>query len=486
MKDKIFEIIISGFLSLTLILGICNLAYADTFNIGVSSSWDGIVEGSPGQTLDLSLQLANQSLTSNNDASNFTSKIHLIPTDVDPTKYANLPENQKLQVEASKWVQFDKNDVVLNVGDKASVGVKVAIPSNSAYGEYSTLITVNTSPYNTKSSTVNVNINTKITVRLVIEVVNAATKTNGLVESSKIVGMKITDDLTPTSIGDILEGILIPNDNWVQNFKDLFTKVYKFTSEKNGITYSTIDIPDIKKVPLSAVKTDDTKKLNNSNYIYIPKELTGTTKIDGLSINGNQIDVTSGSNKFSIVTPNPETATDIFSQVNALLPDINKLELNADNNNSIQFQYLLDNVEVYSVKQEKPPILYVKYSIQNTGTKTIIPKGVLAIMSGGKIIQESQYSSTIIEPGKTKDIIAEINYASLGTGQGTYILRSVIKPSSSSQDITMNLDLNFTHLRNLIIISVIAIILLTILTLLFLVFMKKKKTKNYLTFKEKG
>ncbi|MDD3224605.1 MAG: hypothetical protein PHX70_07870 [Clostridium sp.] len=478
IKKFIFVLITSA----TLIFSFINPieAKADTLKIGAAPMvfYGDKSKMQKGQIKEFTLKVANTSEFAKSQGqtgiNNFTYKVHINPTERNSNKYNNIPEDQKTLVMASKWVTIENNDFILKPGTEETIKFLVKVPEKANIGEYLAVLNVEEAPNNKNNKkNVNININSALQVPLFIDVEDAHNK---LRSNYKIQGFSVSDSLKSTSLLKTLEGLMPFTHNWINNWEDLSSKPYKFSFSFLGKQHIIYDIPKINKSYLGDLITNDKSKLSNTRYIYANEDLPKSDLLERIEFQANKlilIDATNGKS-YVLTTPSAEFCDNIKNQINQFATTLNTKPTIGS---------ILDNVMLYSSKEETQNILYLNYKIKNTGNKTIVPNGTILIKNGNAVIETLPYSSSVIMPGKTKNIIGELDYSqdSFSSGNNTFHIQSTILPFTNAKSIQENNSIELLHIRIYIYIGFVVLILLILLliTLGIRRFLKKRvTTKN--------
>lgn len=453
---------------------------ADTLKIGAApmifSGNNSKIE--KGQTKEFEIKITNQSQFSKSQGqtgiNNFTYKVHLQPTERDLNKYNNISNNDKKLVMSSKWVNIENNDFLLKPGEIQTVKFTVKVPEEANIGEYLTVLNIEEIPNNEDKSKLNVNISSALTVPLFIDVADPVTKSTGLKEGYKIEGFNVTDSLESTSMSKTIEGLIPFTHNWISNWNDFISKPYKFTFNLGGKEHIIYDIPKVNKSYLNELITNDKSKLSDKKYVYVNGNLNGSDTVERVDFNKNTIILYDSSNgkTYNVVTPSEDICQDIKNQM---------LKFTSTLDTKPTIDLLLGNVSLYSSKNATKDFLYLNYKIKNTGTETIVPKGNLLVKNDNTVIDNIQYSSTVIMPGETKDLIGQLDYSqdNFTAGNNNYDIQSAIMPYNAAKTIYKNNTIKLVHVRIFIYIFFALILLLIIFLIVFSIrrFIIKRKTK---------
>ena len=480
MNKNVRKSIFALITSLTLVIPFISIPInvnADTLKIGAAPMVFTDEKIEKGQTRQFEIKIANTSefakSLGQSGIDNYTYKVHIEPTEKDLSKYNNISEEQKNLVMASKWVSVENNDFILKPGDMQTVKFLVKVPEKANIGEYLTVLNIEEVPNNINKSNINVNVSSVLQVPLFIDVADPSTKSTGLKENYKIEGFSVSDSLEQTSLLKTFEG-LIPfiNYDWLNNWKDLASKPYKFSFNFMGTQHIIYDIPKINKSSLEDLLTNDKSKLSDKKYIYVKDKLPLSDLVEKIDFDKNTIIIDDSSNgkQYNIVTPNINICQEIVNQIS---------EFSTTCTTKPTVSELLNNVSLNSSKSEAQNELYLNYKIKNTGTEAMVPKGALLIKKGNEVVDNIQYSSSVIMPGQTQNIIGQLDYSqdTFTAGNNSYSIQSAILPFDGSSLIYKNDTITLIHVRFLIYILFVVLFLLIIFLMSFSIRKLVKKIK---------
>ncbi|MDT8718245.1 hypothetical protein IAI10_16380 [Clostridium sp. 19966] len=451
---KRINTILVGIMSLMVIIP-SYVAKADTLKLGASPTIINNLKIEKGKSLDSEITIANESEFSKAEGQNgidkYSYKVHLEAIE-NTNKFNNIQDSSRNNVMASKWINFKENDISLAPGEEKSIKFTVNVPENVDIGEYKPIINITEVPIEKSSAKVNINLSSLLQVPVFIDVQDPILKTDGLKESYEIKDFIVTDDLKDS-----------------QSFISLITKSFSNDAIKLKRGDKTIyDVFRNEKISLNNVITNDKSKLSDSKYILIPAALSQSSLIDRIDFSEKNLIIVSDGNKYTIETPSTDFADNLKSQIT---------KLSTESTEKPSIGLLFGELKVNKNKSSQEHDLFFKYTIKNTGTKTIIPNGKLNIVDNGNIEGQVLYSSTVISPGETKDVIACLDYSNMSIDNKDYNIQSIIVPYEGANPIILANSITFMGIRKYIILGVLLVAAAVILTVVF--FIRKIRSKNH-------
>lgn len=467
---------VSGiFIGSLIMFGLANvidptLLHADEIRMGASPSFFSNVQIVPGESKTLTLEVANNSVfpvaTKETSIPKCTFNVHLqTENDLNKEAYERFtPEERKMFI-PSEWVSFDQNDIKLAPGEIKKINVRINVPSNVEKIEYPLAINIlqqgNVDPKTGQATT---SLNSSIQIPIFV----VAGK-DELKADYKVNSFDLSDKTSETSIFSLIKGLLtFDKDKW----NELLYKPLKLSSNPENISY---DLPQNTKKTLRDIYVTSEKDKTNDKYVLIDEGLKDSDKIDKFDFKDNKLMLLSNNKTYTVTFPDK----DVLENVKAQLVSLTQLRKEAPD-----FAWLLDSIKLPKNLEVSTIKLFATYDISNTGTKTIIPLGKIDVFNeDNKLVDSTVYGSSIIFPGKEKQIIATLAYNQEVYKSGTYTIKSTITPYDGAEPEVKIVKITIKNSRALIIGGVIAssVIVLTGLTILAVKIVrnrKKNKTKK--------
>lgn len=476
---------------LILITSIPMTAFADEVRFGVSPSFKNNIQMEKNKPITYEFRVSNTSiLTKATDAAgdlikqkDYTFTIHLSAGDLlmEEPQYKNLTEDEKNQILPSRWISFDKDSFEIQPDKQVTFKGTIEIPENADPGEHVILIRVTRDLLKgvETSGDKNVNISVSPTIEVPVFVSVLGENGDGLEYDYKIKDMGVTDGIQVTPLKGIIRGLFVFDSGWKNRFYDLLYKPYKI-SYSDKIIY---DIPSPQKTTLTEVSVTDRALKDAMKYVVIPADMPMETKVDRLSFDKNLMRIASGELEYTIEFPNEAIANDVKMQVTSLAAQI-KL--------TPTVQTIFDNVSMNKNVAYADIKFYINYTIENTGTKTIVPSGTLEIFNvNNQKVDVSMYQYTIIMPKLERQIYGEIKYDPIKLLPGEYTIQSAIVPYEGATPIVEKSTIVIKNMRVLIwvgmgLTALLSLVLaIVVLRLLVLLLMSKLGKRDMLKSKKK-
>lgn len=441
-----------------------------TFAVAPSKIVDLILE--PGDSKVIEFNIGNQSKFPSNEKSKFN--LYEFGVHIQPS----LLDSDMNPIASKGILNVDTPSVKIKPNQSKPIKLKISIPKDFEKNEYIIHLSFTRTPLKSVETSGSTNAVSSIKVPIYIGVGNPS-------EYSKLKTDFNVDKF------DIDFGERNSIFHYVtQNLKSLFTinpvKVYSvFENIKENNIYvvnkdgnTKIDLPRNNTVYLKDV-VSQSKKLSDTHYFYVPKELLNIT-IANILFEEEKVVFSLKNNKQVILNCNNTIRDDLRTQINSLLPSL-------DGNNPT-INYFLETLKVPKNKNFSPHDYNLLIKLANSGQKTTHVSAIVNLVKDNTSnIESNKVDILTINKGDLSSIKIPLKSVSSWT-DGRYSLygdfidtKKVHKKSSYNFDVDSSIRSTIFNLTLTIYTSILLILLLTSICI-FTIIKKRKPCTGYIIY----